>query len=123
MSDALPQTDTERSAAERLLSLSDSETGQITRLLSRALMVPMAGLLALAALVAGGGGPLRFAALPLAALIMMSSDVASGAILSGLAPSLPALLICAVAALFYLGPPLAYLIWRGEALMKPEVRR
>ncbi|WP_422049284.1 LptF/LptG family permease [Shimia sp.] len=123
MSDALPETDTERSAAERLLSLSDSETSQITRLLSRALMVPMAGLLALAALVAGGGGPLRFAALPMAALIMMSSDVASGAILSGLASSLPTFLICAAAALLYLGPPLAFLIWRGEALMKPEVRR
>ncbi|MBO9473850.1 LptF/LptG family permease [Shimia sp. R10_1] len=123
MSDALPQTDTTRGAAEKLLSLSEVETGQITRLLSRALMVPMAGLLALAALVAGGGGPLRFVALPLAVLIMMSSDVASGAILSGLASSLPTALICAAAAGLYLGPPLAYLIWRGEALMKPEVRR
>ncbi|MDA5557521.1 LptF/LptG family permease [Shimia sp. MMG029] len=123
MTDALPQTDTTRGAAEKLLSLSEAEAGQITRLLSRALMVPMAGLLALAALVAGGGGPLRFVALPLAVLIMMSNDVASGAILSGFASSLPTALICAAAAGLYLGPPLAYLIWRGEALMKPEVRR
>lgn len=123
MSDALPVTDSKRSAAEKLLSLTGSESGQITRLLSRALMVPMAGLLALAALVAGGGGPLRFVALPLAALVMMMSDVASGALLSGLASSLPTMFICAAAACLYLLPPLAYLIWRGEVLMKPDVRR
>lgn len=123
MSDALPHSDITRSPAEKLLNLYDSESSQITRLLSRALMVPMAGLLALAALVAGGGGPLRFMALPLAALLMMSSDVASGALLSGLAANLSPVLLGVAAIVLYLGPPLAYLIWRGEALMKPEVRR
>ncbi len=123
MADALPAPDERRSAAERLLNLSSDEPTRITRLATRALMVPMAGLLALAALLAGGAGPWRHATLPLAALLMMSGDVASRALIADWSHALPAPFLIAVALLLYLGVPLGYLIWRGEALMTPERAR
>ncbi|MEC8195011.1 MAG: hypothetical protein VX228_01525, partial [Pseudomonadota bacterium] len=120
MSDALPAPDTSRTAAEQLLDLNTNEPAQITRLVTRALMVPMAGLLALAALLAGGAGPWRHAALPLAALLMMSTDVASRALLAEWTATVSTAALLLLAITFYLGPPLAYLLWRGEALMTPQ---
>lgn len=120
MADALPAPDTARSAAEQLLDLNANEPAQLTRLVTRALMVPMAGLLALAALLAGGAGPWRHAALPLAALLMMSVDVASRALLAEWSATVPTPALLLLALTFYLGPPLAYLLWRGEALMTPQ---
>jgi len=119
MADALPAHDTTRTAAEQLLDLNANAPTQLTRVVTRALMVPMAGLLALAALLAGGAGPWRHAALPLAALLMMSTDVASRALLAEWSNTVPTLAPLLLALIFYLGPPLAYLLWRGEALMTP----
>jgi len=120
MSDALPAPDTTRTAAEQLLDLNTNEPAQITRLMTRALMVPMAGLLALAALLAGGADRWRHAALPLAALLMMSADVASRALLAEWSTTVPTAALLLLAITLYLGPPLAYLLWRGEALMTPQ---
>ena len=120
MSDALPAPDRTRSAAEQLLDLNSNEPTQLTHLITRALMVPMAGLLALAALLVGGAGPWRHAALPLVALLMMSCDVASRALLSGWSATVPTPALLLMATVIYLGPPLAYLLWRGEALMTPH---
>ncbi|SMP03504.1 LptF/LptG family permease [Shimia sagamensis] len=120
MSDALPAPSHIRTTAEQLLDLNTNEPAQLTRLFTRALMVPMAGLLALAALVVGGAGPWRHAALPLAALLMMSCDVASRALLAQWSILIPTPAILLLATLLYLGPPFAYLLWRGEALMTPQ---
>ena len=120
MADALPAPDTSRTAAEQLLDLNANEPAQLTRLATRALMVPMAGLLALAALLVGGAGPWRHAALPLAALLMMSADVASRALLAEWSATVPTPALLLLALAFYIGPPLAYLPWRGEALMTPQ---
>lgn len=120
MADALPAPDTSRTAAEQLLDLNANEPAQLTRLVTRALMVPMAGLLALAALLVGGTGPWRHAALPLAALLMMSADVASRALLAEWSATVPTPALLLLALAFYIGPPLAYLLWRGEALMTPQ---
>ncbi len=120
MADALPAPDTTRTAAEQLLDLNANQPAQLTRLVTRALMVPMAGLLALAALLIGGAGPWRHAALPLAALLMMSADVASRALLAEWSATVPTPALLLLALTFYLGPPLAYLLWRGEALMTPQ---
>ncbi|GAA6180488.1 hypothetical protein NBRC116594_19260 [Shimia sp. NS0008-38b] len=123
MSDALPSPATTRSAAERLLDLNRDAPARLATLITRALMVPMAGLLALAALVAGGSGPRRHVALPLAALLLMSGDVASRALITQWADVLSSPALISVACMLYLGPPLAYLILRGEALMMPAKAR
>ncbi|MBO9476380.1 LptF/LptG family permease [Shimia sp. R11_0] len=123
MSDALPPADTRRSAAERLLNLTGDEPARLTRLITRALMVPMAGLLALAALVVAPRGVLRMISLPLAALLMLCVDVASRAAITPLSASLSAPLLIALASVLYLGPPLLVLGLRGEALMTPDRSR
>ncbi len=123
MADVIPDTEQERTQAERLLELSVDETPRIARLATRALMVPMAGLLALAAVVAAGAGMGRFLALPFAALLMMTGDVLGRAFVSGSIGNMGPSALIALAFLVYLGPPLAYLLWRGEALMKPDGRR
>ena len=123
MADALPTPDTTRTAAEQLLDLNANQPAQLTRLVTRALMVPMAGLLALAALLIGGAGPWRHAALPLVALLMMSVDVASRALLAEWSATFPTPVLLLLALAFYLGPPLTYLLWRGEALMTPQRHR
>lgn len=120
MADALPTPDTTRTAAEQLLDLNANEPTQLTHLVTRALMVPMAGFLALSALLIGGAGPWRHAALPLAALFMMSCDVASRTLLAEWSATVPIPALLLLALTFYLGPPLAYLLWRGEALMTPQ---
>ncbi len=120
MADALPAPDQTRSAAEHLLNLNGDEPARLTRLTTRALMVPMAGLLALVALLIGGTGPWRYAALPMAALLMMASDVASRAVLAEWSATVPAAVLILLAVLVYLGPPLSYLLWRGETLMTPH---
>lgn len=124
MSDAAPPVDRARTRTERLLNLSAEETPRLVRLATRALMVPMGGLLALAALLAGAiaGGRARYVALPVAALIMMIGDVLGRALISGWASTLWPPLLFLLAAAIYLGPVLAYLIYRGEALMKPAGR-
>lgn len=124
MSDAAPPVDRARTRTERLLNLSAEETPRLARLATRALMVPMGGLLALAALLAGAaaGGRARYVALPVAALIMMMGDVLVRSLISGWVGTLWPPLLIALAMVIYLGPVLAYLVYRGEALMKPAGR-
>lgn len=123
LSDALPETDQTRATAERLLTLRSEDGARIVQLACRALMVPMAAVLALAALVLAGQGPLRHIALPLAVVGMLAVDVASRALLSGWSATVPAPLLIAMATLFYLAPPLAVLWVKAEALMRPERAR
>ncbi len=120
MADAAPTANLIRNRGERVLGLANFDANRMISLATRALMVPAAAVLALAALIAAGAGPLRHTALPLAALILLSGDVASRALLTPLSTWLAPAPLLAVMIALYLGPPLAYLIWRGEELMKPE---
>lgn len=123
LADVTEAPDRERSKAERLLNISPAQTPRLTRIVTRALMVPMAALLALAAIVAGGAGIRRYVALPIAAVILMAGDVAARSVLAGAVEAMSPFLLLGLAVALYLGPPLAYLGWRGEALMIPAARR
>ncbi|PSL18738.1 LptF/LptG family permease [Shimia abyssi] len=113
----------ERTKAERILNISPDETPRIAKLATRALMVPMAAMLALAALVAGGAGVGRYIALPVATLLLMTGDILARLVITGVAESWPPVLVIVAAFALYLGPPLAYLRLKGEALMIPSGRR
>ncbi len=123
MSDVTTPPHRSRSKTERILGISSDEAPRITRLTTRALMVPMAALLALAAIIAGGAGLGRFMALPLAALTLLTSDVLARSLLASAIETVSAPFLFVLATLIYLGPPLTYLILKGEALMFPSGRR
>ncbi|TCL01530.1 lipopolysaccharide export LptBFGC system permease protein LptF [Shimia isoporae] len=122
MSEVAPDVDRTPLQAEKLLTFHRDETPRIANIAARALMVPLAGLLALAALVAGRTTLRRIVALPLAAVVMLSVDVVAKAIVVSWASLLPPGLVAANALFFYLAPPLIYLGLRKEALMKPAGR-
>ena len=123
MSDVTKPPAKGRSKAERLLNISPDETPRLARMATRALMVPMAALLALAAIIAGGAGLGRFVAMPVAALILMTGDVLARSVVAGAVETVSPPLLFLLAMCIYLGPPLAYLLHRGEALMIPAGRR
>lgn len=120
MSDVAPDVDRNRGDAEKLLSLERKQSQRIADVATRALMVPLAGLLALAALIAGRTALTRLVALPLAAVLTLVLDVASNAMVDGWVGTLPVALTILLALSLYLAPPLLYLGWHKEALMKPE---
>ncbi|WP_270725068.1 LptF/LptG family permease [Shimia sp. Alg240-R146] len=122
MSKVIPDVDRERSAAERFLMVSQDQTRRITNIATRALMVPLAGLLALAALVAARNTLTRLLALPLSGVLMLSIDVASRATVVGWINALPEQAIALLSVLLYLAPPLLFLAFKKEALMKPAAR-
>ncbi|MGX9352028.1 LptF/LptG family permease [Shimia sp. W99] len=122
MSDVTSPPKRERSRAERILDISTEETPRLARVMARALMVPTAALLALAAVVAGGGGLARFVALPLAAVLLMSGDVMARAVVVGISADIGLALTALLSFVVYLAPPLAYLAYRGETLMIPQGR-
>lgn len=120
LSDVTPEVDRNRGNAEKLLMLRHDQSRRIADIATRALMVPLAGLFALAALVAGQTGIFRLAALPLAAILMMTVDVATHATIDGWIGTFPAFWISVLAVTLYLAPPLLLLARYKEAIMKPE---
>ena len=122
MADVISPPRRERSRTEKMLGMTPDETPRLARVVARALMVPTAALLALAAVVAGGGGLARYAALPLAAVLLMSGDVLARGVVVGISADIGLLLSTLLSFVVYLGPPLAYLYYRGEALMIPQGR-
>ncbi|MCP4819141.1 MAG: LptF/LptG family permease [Shimia sp.] len=120
MSDVTPDVDRTRGRAEKLLVLQPDQGPRIADVATRALMVPLAGLIALCALVAGRTALTRLLALPLAAVLMLSLDVISNATVDGWVGTLPPLMTTALAITLYLAPPLLFLGWHKETLMKPE---
>ncbi|SFL02103.1 LptF/LptG family permease [Shimia haliotis] len=120
MSDVAPDVDRTRGDAEKLLLVRQDGSKRIADIATRALMVPLAGLLALAALVAGRKGLARVVSLPLAAVVMMAVDVTSSATVNGWVGALSPMLTTTLALSLYLGPPLIFLSWRAEDLMTPD---
>lgn len=104
---------------EKLLQLSASDAKRLTHIGARALLVPTAALLALAAVLAAGAGLARFVTLPIATVLLLLYDVAGRTLIGDAALTLPPLTLAALAIAAYLGPPLAYVLWRGEDIMKP----
>ena len=80
----------------------------------------MAALLALAAVLASGTGLLRFLTLPLAAVLLLFFDILGRTVVADASLTLSPLVLLILALGLYLGPPLAFVLWRGEAIMKPE---
>ncbi|MEP2533056.1 LptF/LptG family permease [Shimia sp.] len=124
MSDVTTPPRRDRSKAERMLDINAPDaTPRIAKIATRALMVPMAALLALAAIVAAGSGIGRYIALPLAALVLMAGDILARSVVAGSVESFSPLALILLALAIYLGPPLAYLARKREVLMIPAGRR
>lgn len=108
-----------RQSWERPLVLGDVPLKRLAEVLSRAILVPTAALLAVAAVLAAGRGLMRFASLPLAAVLLLFYDVLGRTLVLDTVGSLPFMGLVALTMLAYLGPPLAYVLMRGEAIMIP----
>ncbi|MGR3714476.1 MAG: LptF/LptG family permease [Shimia sp.] len=122
LSAVTPEVDRTRGRTEQILRLDKGEGQRVAKITSRALMVPLAGLLALAALVGPFNAITRLLALPMAAVLMLTLDVLANATVVGSVASLPPLLVALTAIALYLGPPLVFLARRKEDLMKPAER-
>ncbi|SHJ49776.1 Lipopolysaccharide export LptBFGC system, permease protein LptF [Shimia gijangensis] len=119
LSDVVHDPDYSIQEDERLLNFSPEEMKHAASVGARALLVPMAALLALVAVLAGGAGFARFLTLPLASIILLFCDVAGRSLIAEASLSLSPWVLSVLAVFAYLGPPLGYVLWRGEAIMKP----
>ncbi len=106
-------------AADRLI---DRDAG---RILGRALLCPFAALLAVAAAAWGGTRIGRFAALPVAGLIVLGADLLAPTFLADAAEAGPAAFAAGFGALavLALALPLPYIAHRGEAMIAPGAGR
>ena len=119
MDEVLPTASKLRKASERIVRLTARDDPRIGSLLARALLVPMAALLAVAAVLASGRGVQRYLSLPLAALFLLAFDVLGRTALRDLMGALPFWQLAGGALVIYLGPALAYTLLRGERIMLP----
>ena len=108
-----------RQSWERPLIVGAVSLQRLAEVLSRAILVPTAALLALAAVLAAGRGLMRFVSLPLAAVLLLFYDVLGRTLVLETVGSLPFLNLVLLTMLAYLGPPLAYVLLRGEDIMIP----
>lgn len=108
---------------ERMLQLSSDPPKRIATIGARALLVPMAALFALAAVLASGTGLTRFLSLPIAAVLLLFYDIVGRSVVADASLTLSPLVLLILALGVYLGPPLAFVLWQGEAVMKPERAR
>lgn len=122
LDDLVPEPDRRLEPGEtpiRLRAIAPDDRRRAGEMLARAVLVPAAALWALVAVVAGGGGPGRIVALPLAAALVLGYDVAGRALVGEAATLLPALPVVLLCVLAYILPPLTWLLARGEAIMTP----
>lgn len=94
----------------------DPRVGEV---LAKALLVPMAALLAVVAVLLSGRGIFRFMALPAAVVLVFLFDVLGRTILRDFIGVISPVPLAAGAIVVYLGPSLAFAMIRGEALMLP----
>ena len=104
---------------ERLLSPATATAKRLSEMGTRALLVPTAALLALAAVLASGGGIMRFLSLPCAAVLLLTYDVLGRTLVADASGALPLFWLITLTVLAYLVPPLIYVLWRGEQIMVP----
>ena len=123
LSDATKAPDFAVQERERILQLSSDPPNRIAKIGARALLVPMAALLALAAVLASGTGLTRFLTLPIAAVLLLFYDILGRTVVADASLTLSPMVLLGLALAVYLAPPLAFVLWRGEAIMKPERAR
>lgn len=104
---------------ERLLSPTTASTERLSSMGTRAILVPTAALLALAAVLIGSSGLMRYLSLPLAAMALLTYDVLGQTMVEDASETMPPILLISIATLAYLAPPLIYVLWRGERIMIP----
>ncbi|MCW8842289.1 MAG: hypothetical protein OQK00_02620, partial [Rhodobacteraceae bacterium] len=92
---------------------------RLAEIFARALLVPMAALLAIVAVLMSGRGVLRFLTLPAAVILVFVFDVLGRTFLRDLVGVVPAGPLALGAVLVYLGPALAFVVAKGEAVMLP----
>ncbi|WP_127113390.1 LptF/LptG family permease [Shimia sediminis] len=119
MSEVTGPTDLTHRAKERSLLPSTATPERLSSVGSRALLVPTAALLALAAVLLSGGGMMRYFSLPLAAVVLLAYDVLGKTLIADASQVFHPFWVILVAVLAYLVPPLVYVLWRGESVMIP----
>ncbi len=119
LSDVTRKPDLKRRTKERLLTASSAEPTRFAAVAARALLVPTAALLALAAILAGSTGLTRFLSLPGAVVLLLFYDVLGRTLIVDAVQTMPLLLLIPLAIVAYLAPALGFVLWRGEAIMKP----
>lgn len=119
LDDVIQEPDFSIKARERFLNLSSPEPKYAANVGARGLMVPLAALLALAAVLAGGAGFTRFLTLPLAAVLLLFSDIIGRTLITDASTSLAPWALLGLAVAAYILPPLCFVLWRGEDIMKP----
>ncbi|WP_204112463.1 LptF/LptG family permease [Shimia biformata] len=119
LASVVPAPNQSRSRAEKVLALSDADPRRLSGIAARALLVPFAALVALAAVALSAGDLSRLLALPAALLLVMVFDVAGRTLVTDAAARVPWLVLTPIVIAAYLGPPLAVILWRGETMMTP----
>ncbi|MBR9842823.1 MAG: LptF/LptG family permease [Rhodobacteraceae bacterium] len=119
MEEVLPVAKKAHRDNEKPLKFKPSADPRFGEVMARALLVPMAALLAVAAVLASGKSFLRFLTLPVAAVFLLLFDVLGRTLLRDFAGGIPFGQLAGFAALTYLGPPLIFTLMRGEAVMLP----
>ncbi|WP_243613660.1 LptF/LptG family permease [Shimia aestuarii] len=119
MEEVLPVAKKAHRDNESPVSLMPGVDPRLGNVLTRGLLVPMAALLAVAAVLASGQSFLRFLTLPAAALLLLLFDVLGRTVVRDLLDVLPFWQLVCGACLAYLGPSLAFVLMRGEAVMLP----
>ncbi len=119
MEEVLPVAKKVRRDNESAVSLQPGVDPRLGNVLTRGLLVPMAALLAVAAVLASGRSFLRFLTLPVAAVLLLLFDVLGRTVVRDLLGVLPFWQLSLGALLAYLGPALLFALMRGEAVMLP----
>lgn len=119
MEEVLPITKKAHQDNEKPLRFEPGADARLGEVLARALLVPMAALLAVAAVLVSGTSFLRFLTLPMAAVLLLLFDVLGRTFLRDLSGSLSLGLLACIGSLVYLGLPLVFALLRGEAIMLP----
>lgn len=122
MSDVVSNPNFKQKANERLLSYASMNSRELGSVGARALLVPAAALLALVAVLFSTSGFIRYLALPAASIVLLFLDLVGRTLIAEAIPTMGAPFLASISILAYLSLPMAIILWRGEALMKPARR-
>lgn len=119
MDQVLPVIDQVRREWETPLSLTSGVDKRLAGVFVRAVLVPTAALLAIAAVLAAGAGITRFLTLPIALAALLFYDAMGHTLVKVGLEQIGFVPLVAIALVAYLGPALIYVMLRGEAIMIP----
>lgn len=104
---------------EKPLQLQGENNARLAGVISRAMLVPMAALLAIVSVLASGKSAMRFLSLPAAAVFLLLFDVLGRALLQDFWGAVAFGPLALGVAFVYLALPLSLVLIRGEAVMLP----